>query len=112
MLLPMAATMAVLEVIADPTRRERDALQAARASFRDLVLSASSQVRLSTFALENDAVVESFLAGRPDFQPVPRATLLAEGMPEAVLDREGRLVTRPDLHGLEPFFAAPLERAA
>lgn len=61
---------------------------------------------------ENEAVVESFLAGRPDFQPVARATLLAEGMPEAVVDREGRLVTRPDLHGLEPFFAAPLERAA
>jgi 16S rRNA (cytosine967-C5)-methyltransferase len=61
---------------------------------------------------ENEAVVESFLAGRPDFQPVPRATLLAEGMPEAVVDRAGRLVTRPDLHGLEPFFAAPLVRAA
>jgi 16S rRNA (cytosine967-C5)-methyltransferase len=61
---------------------------------------------------ENEAVVESFLAGRPDFQPVPRERLLAEGMPDAVVDREGRLQTRPDLHGLEAFFAAPLERAA
>lgn len=61
---------------------------------------------------ENEAVVASFLAGRPDFQPVPREKLLAEGMPEAVVDREGRLATRPDLHGLEPFFAAPLERVA
>jgi len=47
-----------LPAIADPTKRERDALHAARAQFRDLVLSAAKRVRLSAFALEHDAVVE------------------------------------------------------
>jgi RecB family exonuclease len=47
-----------LPAIADPYQRERDALQGARAAFRDLVFSAHRRVRLSTFALENDAVVE------------------------------------------------------
>jgi RecB family exonuclease len=37
---------------------ERDLLRAARASFRDLTLLARSRTRLSTFALEADAVVE------------------------------------------------------
>jgi 16S rRNA (cytosine967-C5)-methyltransferase len=61
---------------------------------------------------ENELVVASFLAGRRDFRPVARQALLAGGMPEAVLDPGGRLVTRPDVHGLEAFFAAPLERVA
>jgi RecB family exonuclease len=59
-----ASLMALLEplpAIADPTRRERDALVSARAAFRDLVWSPSRTVRLSTFALENDAVVEPSL---------------------------------------------------
>jgi RecB family exonuclease len=47
-----------LPAIADPYQRERDVLQAARAAFRDLVYSAGARVRLSTFALESDAVVE------------------------------------------------------
>ncbi len=47
-----------LPAIADPSRRERDALNGARAAFKDLLLSAHQRVRLSTFALENDAVVE------------------------------------------------------
>ena len=38
--------------------QERDLLRAARASFRDLALLARSRTRLSTFALEADAVVE------------------------------------------------------
>ena len=47
-----------LPAIADPYQRERDVLKGARAAFRDLVLSAAERVRLSTFSLENDAVVE------------------------------------------------------
>ena len=47
-----------LPAVADPYQRERDALQGARAAFKDLVFSAEERVRLSTFALENDAVVE------------------------------------------------------
>ena len=38
--------------------QERDLLRAARASFRDLARLARSRTRLSTFALEADAVVE------------------------------------------------------
>jgi RecB family exonuclease len=54
----LLAQLEPLPAIADPYQRERDALQGARAAFRDLVYSASQRVRLSTFALENDAVVE------------------------------------------------------
>ena len=61
---------------------------------------------------ENALVVAAFLDSRQDFRPVDRGRLLAEGMPDAVLDPAGRLVTRPDTHGLEAFFAAPLERLA
>jgi hypothetical protein len=47
-----------LPAVADPFRRERDALEAARAAFKDLMFTAHERVRLSTFSLENDAVVE------------------------------------------------------
>ena len=56
-----SSLMALLEplpAIADPRRRDRDTLQSARAAFKDLVFSPAKRVRLSTFALENDAVVE------------------------------------------------------
>jgi hypothetical protein len=33
-------------------------------------------------------------------------------VPEALLDASGALVTRPDVHGLEAFFAAAFERSA
>jgi RecB family exonuclease len=54
----LLALLEPLPAVADPYQRERDALQSARASFKDLVFSAGKRVRLSTFALENDAVVE------------------------------------------------------
>ena len=38
--------------------QERDLVRFARASFRDLLMSAGKRVRVSTFALESDAVVE------------------------------------------------------
>ena len=47
--------------VSDPNTRERDALRSARALFRDLVLSPAERVRLSSFLLENDAVVEPSL---------------------------------------------------
>jgi hypothetical protein len=43
---------------------------------------------------------------------VDRATLAAEGIPGALLDDSGAMVTRPDLHGLEAFYAAAFERSA
>src|SRR5690606_6233148 len=54
----LLASLEPLPATADPYRREREALQSARAAFKDLVTSPSSVVRLSTIALENDAVVE------------------------------------------------------
>ena len=54
----LLAQLEPLPAIADPYQRERDALLGARAAFKDLVLSAAERVRLSTFALEHDAVVE------------------------------------------------------
>ncbi|HEX7088249.1 MAG TPA: transcription antitermination factor NusB [Vicinamibacterales bacterium] len=59
---------------------------------------------------ENDGIVDEFLASRPDFVRVPRERLVEDGVPEALLDGLGILRTRPDRHGLEPFFAAALER--
>ncbi|MGH9172841.1 MAG: PD-(D/E)XK nuclease family protein, partial [Vicinamibacterales bacterium] len=54
----LLALLEPLPAIADPGRRQRDTLHGARAAFKDLVFSAATRVRLSTFALENDAVVE------------------------------------------------------
>jgi RecB family exonuclease len=54
----LLAMLEPLPAVADPHRRERDAVNAARAGFRDLLQSAARTVRVSTFALEHDAVVE------------------------------------------------------
>ncbi|HEY8535834.1 MAG TPA: hypothetical protein VIL25_05275, partial [Vicinamibacterales bacterium] len=59
---------------------------------------------------ENDEIVAAFLESHPAFVRVPRARLVEDGVPEALLDEDGVLRTRPDRHGLEPFFAAALER--
>ncbi len=49
--------------------QERDLVRFARAAFRDLLMSARLRVRVSTFALESDAVVEpsAFLDDLPSF---------------------------------------------
>ena len=70
-----SALMSLLEplpVLAEPARRDRDALQSARAAFKDLLGSAAATVHLSTFALENDAVVEPsiLLDDLPQLAPV------------------------------------------
>jgi 16S rRNA (cytosine967-C5)-methyltransferase len=61
---------------------------------------------------ENEQIAA--LLGEPGtgFVPVDRATLVADGLPEALIDGSGALVTRPDLHGLEAFFAVAFERSA
>lgn len=59
-----SSLLALLEptpAVGTPMDGERDAMRGARAAFRDLLLSAAAQVSLSTFVLENDAVVESSL---------------------------------------------------
>jgi 16S rRNA (cytosine967-C5)-methyltransferase len=60
---------------------------------------------------ENDEVVEAFLADSPAFGLVDGPRLIADGVPERVMDpRTGVMQTRPDRHGLECFFAAAIER--
>ena len=104
-------------------RWRREPAEVARAGLRQLaMLQAAAGVvkpggRLvyatcSSEPEENAVVVEAFLSSRQDFRPLARPALLADGMPEAVVDSMGHLVTRPDKHGLEAFFAAPLERVA
>jgi 16S rRNA (cytosine967-C5)-methyltransferase len=61
---------------------------------------------------ENQQVAALLAEPGSGFAPVARATLAAEGVPEALLDASGALVTRPDVHGLEAFFAAAFERSA
>ena len=59
-----SSLLALLEPLAgvrDPNTRERDVLKGARAAFRDLIAAPATWVRLSTFVLENDAVVEPSL---------------------------------------------------
>jgi len=58
---------------------------------------------------ENEMVVDTFLAGRPDFTLFDlRAHATAPLMP--LVDERGRLQTLPFVHGLEAFFAAALVR--
>jgi 16S rRNA (cytosine967-C5)-methyltransferase len=62
---------------------------------------------------ENQAVVSGFLDRRDDFRRVRRERLIAEGVPDSLLDPDdGSLETRPDRHGLEAFFGVALERSA
>jgi 16S rRNA (cytosine967-C5)-methyltransferase len=55
---------------------------------------------------ENEAIVEAFLAGHPEFTLAP----VTGGPLTAVADERGMLRTLPFAHGLEAFFAAALER--
>ena len=60
---------------------------------------------------ENEQVISAFLADHAGFRRVPARTLIEEGLAAALLNPEtGELVTRPDRHGLECFYAAAMER--
>jgi RecB family exonuclease len=73
-----SSLMSKLEpVSADPEGRERDAAQAARASFVDLLRSSHGVVRVSTVLLENDAVVEPSML----LDEIPGAGLVAATAP-------------------------------
>jgi 16S rRNA (cytosine967-C5)-methyltransferase len=83
---------------------------------REILASAAQAVRpggilvYSTCTIgpaENEEVVESFLAGRPDFAPDPIEPYLPEG-----LESEGAWVRLlPHRHGTDGFFIARLRRA-
>ena len=67
-----------LPAVVDPANRDREALSAARASFADVLSSASSRVRLSTIRLEHDAVVEPSML----LEEVSQRGLVIEREPE------------------------------
>ncbi|MEW6321291.1 MAG: PD-(D/E)XK nuclease family protein [Acidobacteriota bacterium] len=55
---PASLLAALAPAPVDPRARERDALNARRAAFRDLLRLPAREIRLSTIQLEDDAVVE------------------------------------------------------
>ena len=59
---------------------------------------------------ENEAIVEAFGAGAPQFKALSCAALLAAQ--KIPLDTGERLRLRPHLHGTDGFFAAAFERAS
>jgi 16S rRNA (cytosine967-C5)-methyltransferase len=59
---------------------------------------------------ENQQVVDAWLADDGRFRRAEGSALASDGVPPAVLDDRGQLQTRPDLHGLEAFFAAAADR--
>lgn len=58
---------------------------------------------------ENATVVRDFLGRHPGFGRAPRAAVAAR-VDESLLTEGGELETRPDVHGLDAFFAAVLVR--
>jgi 16S rRNA (cytosine967-C5)-methyltransferase len=58
---------------------------------------------------ENEAVVEAFLASNPAFVQVD-AGQAHPSLPGTLVDARGHFRTEPDVHGLECFFGAVLER--
>jgi len=60
---------------------------------------------------ENEVVFEAWLSGEAGFRPAGLESLASGGVPPGLLDGQGHLHTRPDLHGLEAFFAAAADRA-
>jgi 16S rRNA (cytosine967-C5)-methyltransferase len=59
---------------------------------------------------ENEAIVETFLAGHPEFKLKPASEILAEQ--GVVLEMGDYLRLNPKTHGTDGFFAAALERVA
>jgi 16S rRNA C967 or C1407 C5-methylase (RsmB/RsmF family) len=55
--------------------------------------------------------VRSVAQRRTRLPPGRPESLTSEGVPPGLLDGQGHLHTRPDLHGLEAFFAAAADRA-
>lgn len=100
-------------------RSEQDVIDAAARQER-LIAQAAQSVRpggrlvyatCSSEPEENEQIVERFLSQHPEFSLVPRSALVADGVPEVLIDAgSGFVVTRPDRHGLENFFAAAITR--
>jgi len=101
-------------------RRTEDDLGLAAARQRRMLAEASRAVAVggrlvyatcSSEPEENEDVAAAFLHDHPNFRRVSAQTLIDDGVPAALLRAEtGEMVTRPDHHGLECFFAAAVER--
>ena len=62
---------------------------------------------------ENEQVVSAFLDDHAGFRRVPARALIDEGIAPMLLNpATGELMTRPDQHGLECFYAAAIERVS
>ncbi|PLK48637.1 RsmB/NOP family class I SAM-dependent RNA methyltransferase [Uliginosibacterium sp. TH139] len=64
----------------------------------------------SLLDVENDVVVDAFLAAHPEFKQISAAEVLAQQ--KVVLDTGERLRLNPLTHGTDGFFAAVFERVA
>jgi 16S rRNA (cytosine967-C5)-methyltransferase len=101
-------------------RRRADDIPLAVSRQRRMLAEASAGVRVggrlvyatcSSEPEENEQVVAAFLADHSAFRRVPAQSLIDGGIAAALLNPDtGELVTRPDRHGLECFFAAAVER--
>lgn len=97
----LLAQLEPLPATPDPGRREREALNAARAAFKDLVLLARRRVRLSSFVLENDAVVEpSVLLDEIDALALARA--VAPDAPVRAFAAEALALDPPEPDVVDP----------
>lgn len=97
--------------------RTADDLPRLAAEQRRMIASAADAVRpggrlvyatCSSEPEENAEIVDAFLANDNRFTEAPANT--TDVVPSDLLDRRGHLVTRPDAHRLEAFYAAVLVR--
>ena len=101
-------------------RRDAASGQALAAVQRAMLAAAAAYVRpqgalvyatCTISRVENEAVIEAFLAARPEFSiddPTPLLPAAARGL----VDTGGALRTFPHRHGLDGFYAVRLKRSA
>ena len=101
-------------------RRREDDLPALAAAQRRMLAHAAAVVSpggrviyaaCSSEPDENEAVVDAFLEGAPQFQ-ISSARTVSPNLPADMVDERGFLRTLPHVHALEAFFAAVLVRSA
>ncbi|MBD3766648.1 MAG: RsmB/NOP family class I SAM-dependent RNA methyltransferase [Gammaproteobacteria bacterium] len=67
----------------------------------------------SLMRCENEAVVDAFLAQHPEYVRLSAQSRLAEAgyhLPDTAFTEQGALQLRPDLHGMDGFYAVLLQR--
>jgi 16S rRNA (cytosine967-C5)-methyltransferase len=64
---------------------------------------------------ENEAIVQAFLATNDKFTRLPAQTILQQKgytLPDNAFTEKGALALRPDLHGMDGFYAVLLQKHA